>query len=342
MTGCACSTGTTRSGSWPRARGRVTGVTVRSRADGTNTDLDADLVVDASGRNSHASEWLVALGYPLPRESVVNAFLGYSSRVYAPPDGIETDWKAIVLTSRPPDSKRAGVLFPLNGGLWHVTLVGSGHDYPPTDESGLHRVRQDAPLADPARRARRCQARDVDQRLPADREPASSFRTDGVISRGIRSARRCHVRVQPCLCARDERCRAVGPRASGMAAERRDVRHVPETTRQGRGHALAAGDERGLPLSDDGRWATQRDDEVDAPLCQPRRRGRDGRQRRARHVHRRRAPRSAAVRPVPPGDRGASPSRPASRSGKRATTAPIDAPVNAADGRSDGRARRLR
>jgi flavin-dependent dehydrogenase len=118
-------------------RSRVTGVTVRSRADGTKTELEADLVVDASGRNSHASEWLGTLGYPPPRESVVNAFLGYSSRVYEPPDGIEADWKAIVLTSRPPDSKRAGVLFPLNGGLWHVTLVGTGHDYPPTDESGF-------------------------------------------------------------------------------------------------------------------------------------------------------------------------------------------------------------
>ena len=116
---------------------RVTGVTIRSRADGTTTRLDADLVADASGRNSRASEWLSTLGYPPPRDSVVNAFLGYSSRVYAPPDGIDADWKAMVLTSRPPDSKRAGVLFPINGGLWHVTLVGSGHDYPPTDESSF-------------------------------------------------------------------------------------------------------------------------------------------------------------------------------------------------------------
>jgi flavin-dependent dehydrogenase len=121
----------------PAERARVTGVTVRSRADGTTTDHEADLVVDASGRNSHAPAWLSALGYPLPRESVVNAFLGYSSRVYAPPDGFDADWTAIVLTSRPPDAKRAGVLVPLNGGLWHVTLVGTGHDYPPTDEPGF-------------------------------------------------------------------------------------------------------------------------------------------------------------------------------------------------------------
>ena len=121
----------------PAPRERVSGVSVRSREDGTTTEVTADLVVDASGRNSRTPAWLAALGYPPPRESVVNAFLGYSSRVYAPPRGIEPDWKAIVLTSRPPGAKRAGVLFPVNGGLWHVTLVGTGHDYPPTDDAGF-------------------------------------------------------------------------------------------------------------------------------------------------------------------------------------------------------------
>ncbi len=116
---------------------RVTGVSIRLRSDGTSSDVEADLVVDASGRNSHAPAWLTSLGYAQVQESVVNAFLGYSSRVYTPPAGFEADWKGIVLTSRPPDSKRAGVLFPLNGGLWHVTLVGTGHDYPPTDEPGF-------------------------------------------------------------------------------------------------------------------------------------------------------------------------------------------------------------
>ena len=42
--------------------------------------------------------------------------------------GFAADWKGIVLTSLPPDSKRAGVLFPLSGDRWHVTLVGTGHD----------------------------------------------------------------------------------------------------------------------------------------------------------------------------------------------------------------------
>src|SRR5688572_17741909 len=42
--------------------------------------LRADLVVDASGRDSRAPRWLQALGFPPPTETVVKAFLGYASR----------------------------------------------------------------------------------------------------------------------------------------------------------------------------------------------------------------------------------------------------------------------
>ena len=115
----------------------VDGLAVRARPDGGQVDLDADLVVDASGRTSKAPQWLEALGGRAPGQSVVNSFLGYSSRVYEPPDDLEADWKAIVVTSRPPHDTRAGVLFPLNSGLWHVTLVGTGRDYPPTDDVGF-------------------------------------------------------------------------------------------------------------------------------------------------------------------------------------------------------------
>ena len=202
---------------------RVTGVSIRSRSDGTSTDLEADLVVDASGRNSHAPAWLMSLGYAQVQESVVNAFLGYSSRVYTPPAGFEADWKGIVLTSRPPDSKRAGVLFPLNGGLWHVTLVGTGHDYPPTDEPGF--VEFARTLRSPVLHDALADAKpvDVDQWLSTDREPAPPLRADGVLPRRVRRARRRGVRLQSGLRTGNERRRPVGSRAPGVAAARRNV-----------------------------------------------------------------------------------------------------------------------
>lgn len=38
--------------------------------------LDADLVVDASGRGSRTPEWLARLGFKPPEETVVDAHLG--------------------------------------------------------------------------------------------------------------------------------------------------------------------------------------------------------------------------------------------------------------------------
>ncbi len=55
---------------------RVTGVRMEAtgaeRASVGEETLDADLVVDASGRESHAPEWLTALGYPAPEELVID------------------------------------------------------------------------------------------------------------------------------------------------------------------------------------------------------------------------------------------------------------------------------
>jgi len=68
---------------------RVTGVRVRARGDAGAREgtMWADLVVDASGRDSRAPEWLATLGYERPRETTINAFLGYASRLYEPPAG---------------------------------------------------------------------------------------------------------------------------------------------------------------------------------------------------------------------------------------------------------------
>ena len=49
---------------------RVTGVRVLRRADGSADEvLDADLVVDASGRSSRTPAWLEALDYPPPQQT---------------------------------------------------------------------------------------------------------------------------------------------------------------------------------------------------------------------------------------------------------------------------------
>jgi 2-polyprenyl-6-methoxyphenol hydroxylase-like FAD-dependent oxidoreductase len=121
-------------------RTSVTGVQVRNRdedAFGALKELQGALVVDASGRHSRAPEWLEALGYSQPQETIINSFVGYASRYYTPPQDFQADWAMLFLQPKPPDIPRAGVIMPLEGNRWLVTLVGAAKNYPPTDEAGF-------------------------------------------------------------------------------------------------------------------------------------------------------------------------------------------------------------
>lgn len=99
------------------------------------TELAADLVVDASGRESHLPTWLEAAGYPTPPVERINAFLGYATRLYSPPADSAIDWKLLMSSFRAPNT-RAGAITHTEGGKWIVLLAGNGRDFPPTDDAG--------------------------------------------------------------------------------------------------------------------------------------------------------------------------------------------------------------
>jgi 2-polyprenyl-6-methoxyphenol hydroxylase-like FAD-dependent oxidoreductase len=120
----------------------VAGVQLRSRAadaevDDGGAEFAADLVVVADGRNSRLPIWLTALGYEPPAETVVNSFQGYASRFYRPPAEFEPDWKSLYVQQAPPGDPRGGLVSPVEGGRWLVSLIGGDGDYPPTDEAGF-------------------------------------------------------------------------------------------------------------------------------------------------------------------------------------------------------------
>jgi 2-polyprenyl-6-methoxyphenol hydroxylase-like FAD-dependent oxidoreductase len=141
---------------------RVTGARVLRRADGsTEQVLNADLVVDATGRGSRTPVWLAALGYPRPDQEQVRVGLGYATRTYRlPPDALDGD--LAVAQAATPQHPRSGVLLPLEGDRWMLTLGGRLGEHPPTDPDGFldfarslrfpdiyHAIRDAEPLDDP-------------------------------------------------------------------------------------------------------------------------------------------------------------------------------------------------
>jgi 2-polyprenyl-6-methoxyphenol hydroxylase-like FAD-dependent oxidoreductase len=117
-------------------RSAVTGLKVhyRDRAELTTVEIAADLIVDASGRTSKGLDWIAALGYTRPAETVINAHVGYATRAYCRPPNFHADWKSMMVRARPPFGLRSGLIYPIENKQWLVNLSGSGEDRPPVTE----------------------------------------------------------------------------------------------------------------------------------------------------------------------------------------------------------------
>ncbi|MFJ9342967.1 FAD-dependent oxidoreductase [Streptomyces sp. NPDC101733] len=112
----------------PDGNRSVAGVTLRE-----GDPITAALVVDATGRGSKTPAWLAALGHPVPETTRYDSHLAYSSRTYAVPADADRRWHGVYVQGRP-DSPRGGVLVPLDGDRWLVTLIGNGEHAPPSKD----------------------------------------------------------------------------------------------------------------------------------------------------------------------------------------------------------------
>jgi 2-polyprenyl-6-methoxyphenol hydroxylase-like FAD-dependent oxidoreductase len=109
----------------------ITGVQFRNE-DGETETLDADLVVDATGRTSRTHRWLADRGYPTPSVDHVTVDLAYSTVVLERP---ADDTRAYLCAPAAPDS-RGGTVVPIENDELLVTLFGMHGDHPPTDRAG--------------------------------------------------------------------------------------------------------------------------------------------------------------------------------------------------------------
>jgi 2-polyprenyl-6-methoxyphenol hydroxylase-like FAD-dependent oxidoreductase len=120
--------------------GRILGVRTRERnlRDlGPVEDASGDVMVIAAGRQNAIQKWFAEVGLEQPQVTTIDAHIGYASRMYHRTNQQAREWKAIILQAVPPDVHRSGLMFPVEGDRWLVTLIGADRDYPPNDDAGF-------------------------------------------------------------------------------------------------------------------------------------------------------------------------------------------------------------
>lgn len=123
--------------------GAVTGVQFRDEA-GTQSIVEADLVVDASGRTSKTTSWLEANGYPRPEleEVVVDVTYG-SVRIDRPPEDRRTFFV-------PPESPRTrgAAAIPIENDQWEVICQGIHGDEVPSEPEEFVEFAESLPVSE--------------------------------------------------------------------------------------------------------------------------------------------------------------------------------------------------
>jgi 2-polyprenyl-6-methoxyphenol hydroxylase-like FAD-dependent oxidoreductase len=100
---------------------------------GRGQSLAADLVVDASGRASLTLQFLDAIGWAKPTAAEVGMDQAYSTAVFEKPEDTPTDWLGVLHLPTPPLSSRFGIILPMEGGRWIVS-IGENHGRAPPDD----------------------------------------------------------------------------------------------------------------------------------------------------------------------------------------------------------------
>ena len=99
--------------------------------------LEADLVVDASGRTSHAPDWLVELGFTPPAEQEIVNTVSYSTALVRLPEGTLRDDIQGYLIPPLPDSPNGAVLLPCDNGLHQIVALTQSDSPPPATRDEL-------------------------------------------------------------------------------------------------------------------------------------------------------------------------------------------------------------
>lgn len=93
--------------------------------------MSADLIVDASGRGAPTLKLLDAIGRARPETSSIGMNIDYSTAIFAKPKNAPSDWLLLATIATAPQERRGGIIMPIEGNQWMVTLSARHPQSPP-------------------------------------------------------------------------------------------------------------------------------------------------------------------------------------------------------------------
>ena len=105
--------------------------------DGQEAVLDADLVIDASGRGALTLALLQATGRSPAPETTIGVDIGYATATYDIPPDAGRRWQGVMTFPQAPQDSRGALMLPQEHQRWLLGLGGRGDDKPPGDEAGF-------------------------------------------------------------------------------------------------------------------------------------------------------------------------------------------------------------
>lgn len=116
-------------------RGVVSGVLI-TKEDGESDIVDADLVVESGGRGSHILSLLKSHGYGEVDTVEFGVGVAYTSAFFTRTVKMHEEPYAFVIRGNVPNT-RSGVMFPIEGDRWVISLSGRFDEVPPAEDEGF-------------------------------------------------------------------------------------------------------------------------------------------------------------------------------------------------------------
>jgi 2-polyprenyl-6-methoxyphenol hydroxylase-like FAD-dependent oxidoreductase len=132
----------------------VTGVRLRSAPESIDGEvINADMVVDASGRGSRLPEWLRLQGWPAPEEERIKVDIAYTSQWLRRVPGQFNGTASIAISG----TRRGAIVLAQEHNRWVLTLATYGKNGAPTNEDEMRKFAQALPTPDISELLAKCE-----------------------------------------------------------------------------------------------------------------------------------------------------------------------------------------